>query len=268
MLAGLGTVDVRVGAVADEAVGRLHHLRRDVGVVVEADGDRHVRADGGAHAAQQLALAVLERLADHGAVQVEVDGIDGQRLGEAADELAGDALVGIGGDEAAGAAAGPQQRHDVVRGPHVAQEAREREAGVAEPFDDVRSAHQRRAVAVAGEVGVVGPLRDEAVGLVMEAADGDAGHARDSQGRCGLVREVSQPRRALHNSPSRPWWYARAACDPYSRASKCARRHSRERGARRRESRRQTAAVRDWRLDARSALRLAGMTAQAGAWRE
>ena len=44
MLAGLGPVDVRIGAVADEAVGRLHHLRRDVGVVVEADGDRHVRA--------------------------------------------------------------------------------------------------------------------------------------------------------------------------------------------------------------------------------
>ena len=175
-LSRLGPVDVRVGAVGDQAVGVLHHLRRDVGMIVEADGDGHARAHGGAHAAQQLALAVLERLAHHGAVQVEIDGVDRHRRRQPPDQLARDPLVGIGRDEPAGAAAGPQQRHDVVAGAHVAQEARQREAGVAEPFDHVRAAHQRRAVAVAGEVGEVRPLGDEAVGFMMEPADRDARH--------------------------------------------------------------------------------------------
>ena len=137
-------------------------------------------AYGRAHASQHFALAVLERLTDHGAVQVEIDGIDRHRRGEAADQLAGDALVGVGGDEPAGAPARPQQRHDLVLRLHVAQKTGEREARIAEPFDHVGAAHQGRAVAMAREVGKVRPLADKAVGFVMEAADGNAMHVNSS----------------------------------------------------------------------------------------
>ena len=78
--AGLGHVDVRIGAVGDQRVGALEHRARHVRVQVEARDDRHARADGLAHAAQDLALAVVVGLHHHRAVQVEVDAIDGLGL--------------------------------------------------------------------------------------------------------------------------------------------------------------------------------------------
>ena len=56
VLAGLHSIDVRIGAVGDHRVGVLDHLRRDIGVVVEADHDRHIGADRRPHPAQQLRL--------------------------------------------------------------------------------------------------------------------------------------------------------------------------------------------------------------------
>ncbi len=50
---------MRVGEIDRHAVGQLRHLRRQVNVVVEADDQWYVRPDGGADAAQQLALAIL-----------------------------------------------------------------------------------------------------------------------------------------------------------------------------------------------------------------
>ena len=47
---------------------------------VEAGGDRHVRAEDRARAAQQLALGVGEMLGDHRAVQVEVEAVQRPRL--------------------------------------------------------------------------------------------------------------------------------------------------------------------------------------------
>lgn len=147
-------------------------------MIVEADDDRQRLADAGADAAQQLALPVLEVLADHGTVQVEVDRVDGHALRQLADKLGRDALEGIARDHAPGAAAGPQQRHDVVLARHRLQEAGQRERDAAEPRQHVAAPHQRRAVPVAAEVVEVCHRRDECVGLVMEAANGDACHAR------------------------------------------------------------------------------------------
>ena len=45
-------------------------------------------------------------------------------------------------------------------------------------FDHIFATQQGRAVAVAREVGEVRPLRDKAVGFVMEAANGDTRHGR------------------------------------------------------------------------------------------
>ena len=70
VLAGVGHVHVRIGAEGGQAVGLAQHLGGDVGVQVQAGDDGHGRADGLAHARQQLAFAVVQVLGDHGAVQV------------------------------------------------------------------------------------------------------------------------------------------------------------------------------------------------------
>jgi len=68
-------VHVRVGAVRHQHVGVRHHGRRHVGVRVEAGRDGHLRPDGGADAAQHLALGVVETFRHHGTVQFEEDAV-------------------------------------------------------------------------------------------------------------------------------------------------------------------------------------------------
>ena len=74
--AGGRHIDMRVGAVADHRTGVPHHLRGQVGVVVEAGDDRQLLPDLRPDAAQQLALAVFVVLGHHRAVQVQIDAVD------------------------------------------------------------------------------------------------------------------------------------------------------------------------------------------------
>ena len=60
--AGVGHVDMRIGAVGDQRVRMLHHFGRDVGVQIEADDQRQILADHLAHARQDFAFAVVEML--------------------------------------------------------------------------------------------------------------------------------------------------------------------------------------------------------------
>ena len=95
--AGVGHVDMRIGAVGDQRIGVFDHLRRDIGMQVEADHQRQILADHLAHARENFAFAVVEMLGDHGAVQVEIDRIEPARRLDAVDQDLGDALVGIFG---------------------------------------------------------------------------------------------------------------------------------------------------------------------------
>ena len=81
-LTGRRHVDVRVGAICDQAVALLDHRARDIGVQVEAGDDRRALSDDAAHAREQLAFAVVQVLGDHRAVQIEVDPVHGSRRGE------------------------------------------------------------------------------------------------------------------------------------------------------------------------------------------
>ena len=90
--AGVGHVDMRIGAVGDQCVRMLHHFRRHVGVQVEADHQRQVLADHLTHTPQDFAFAIVEMLGDHGAVQVEIDGIERSGRGDAVDDHLDDAL--------------------------------------------------------------------------------------------------------------------------------------------------------------------------------
>ena len=58
--AGIGHVDMRIGAVGDQRVGMFDHLRRHIGVQIEADHQRQVLADHLAHAREDFAFAVVE----------------------------------------------------------------------------------------------------------------------------------------------------------------------------------------------------------------
>ena len=58
-LPGLGHVDVRIGAIADQRVGVAQHLAGHVGMQVQAGDDGHVGSDPFTHAPQQLAFAVV-----------------------------------------------------------------------------------------------------------------------------------------------------------------------------------------------------------------
>ena len=109
--AGVGHVDMRIGAVGNQRVGMFDHLGRDIGVQIEADHQRQVVADHLAHARQDFAFAVVEMFGDHGAVQVEIDGVERSRRLDAVDHHLDDALKGILGHMRRGAGAAGNRRH-------------------------------------------------------------------------------------------------------------------------------------------------------------
>ena len=61
-------VGVRIGLVGDDDVGQVTHGAADIGVRIQGDGNRQIRADLRAQAAQDLAFAVITEVGHHGAV--------------------------------------------------------------------------------------------------------------------------------------------------------------------------------------------------------
>ena len=78
VLACLVHVDVRIRLEPHDDIGILYDLLRDVGMQVERNGNRRIRR-GGAHALEQIALAVVAVFRDHRPMQVEQDRIDAAR---------------------------------------------------------------------------------------------------------------------------------------------------------------------------------------------
>ncbi len=155
----------------------LEHRAGHVGVQVEAGDDRHAGTDNLAHARQQFALAVVEVLADHRAMQVEIDAIDRSGPVQPVDQVADDALVRVARDlrgrrcrapdEADGAVAGGMQRVQRAGSGNVgAREARR--DGVA-----VRDLGPAPAIL---ERGIIRLRRRKRIGLVLESADGNDSH--------------------------------------------------------------------------------------------
>ena len=104
---------MRIGAIGGNEVRHRDHRGRDVGVQVERHQDRHVRTDGIAHAAQQLALAVVVVFRHHRAVQLEEDRVR-TLAAQPVDHDPGHALEGVARDLAARHGAAPGERdHDV-----------------------------------------------------------------------------------------------------------------------------------------------------------
>ena len=59
--------------------GVAHHRRGDVGVEIERDADGSPWADLLAHGREQIALAVVDALGDHRAVQIQQDAVEPAR---------------------------------------------------------------------------------------------------------------------------------------------------------------------------------------------
>ena len=70
---------MRISTVRHQCVAVLYHRLRDVGVQIETGDDRNAIAHQASHARQELALAIVEMLGHHGAVEVEIDPV--QRTG-------------------------------------------------------------------------------------------------------------------------------------------------------------------------------------------
>ena len=175
--ARLRHVDVRIGAIRHHAVGDLHHASGHVGVQVEARHDRHVRPHHATHAREDLAFAVVEMLGDHGAVEVEVDAVDGTHVGEVPRDLAHDALEGILGHVRRGRGGGPRETGRAMPcGVQRVEGAGGRDVGAGEAGHDRLAQRERRPRAALLECGEVRLARGEGIRLVLEAADGDGGH--------------------------------------------------------------------------------------------
>ena len=67
---------VRLRAVRDQGVAAVDHALREVGVVIEGQHDRGIRADGRAHELLQATLGVRIVIGRGGAVQGQVDGVE------------------------------------------------------------------------------------------------------------------------------------------------------------------------------------------------
>ena len=145
---------------------------------VEARHDRHARPNRCAHAAQDLAFAVLVFLGHHGAVQVEVDAVHPARGFQVLDQAAQDPFESLRGDVRRRARRGPRGADQRV--PHRAQRLDRTRSG------NVGALHRSEnglAVLHAGpaparlERRVVRLRGREGVGLVLKAANGNSTHS-------------------------------------------------------------------------------------------
>ena len=66
--AALVRVDMRIGRVGDERIGRRHHLGGEIGVRIECRDNRHARPDERAHGAEQIGFRVRDIFRHHRAV--------------------------------------------------------------------------------------------------------------------------------------------------------------------------------------------------------
>ena len=170
-------VDVRMGVVAHQHVGRAHHERRQVGMQVQG---RHQRRGGPDRRADRLQDAARHvgvvdgRLRPVQGEQHPVDRARAQRPHGHLDQLGQQA----GGERPARPGDRPAQADPLHRAAEDLRQLREpgQLAHVAVALDDVGAPDQ----AVVLEVGALGEDRVEGIGLLADLPDGDAFHDRCS----------------------------------------------------------------------------------------
>ena len=161
----LPLVDMRIRLIAGDDLRVAHHCVEEVGVHVVGHTDRRLRIDR-ADATQQFALAVVEPVGDHGAMQVEPQRIKAALCHRVGDHAAA-RLVGLAVHRSTRRRAGTDRHHhfgaDLVRHRQIAAHAR---TGAAIEIDRRLAAQQCRAVAT--EALQPGGDWRERVGLVRQ----------------------------------------------------------------------------------------------------
>ena len=72
----IGLIDMRIGPIADQAIGRSRHLVRKIGMQIERRDNRNIWSDGFSHDFQQRAVRVQGFDAHHGSVTCDIDCMD------------------------------------------------------------------------------------------------------------------------------------------------------------------------------------------------
>ncbi len=138
-------------------------------MIVEARHDRQIVADNAADTAQQLTFAVLGILGDHGAVQVEIDRIEGAVLAQVLVEQLPHALVGILSHVRGRRGGGPGQRHDLVAEfRELLYGTGDRDVVALDARDHLGAAQKRRPGIGADKFLPSGLLRRKRIGLVLK----------------------------------------------------------------------------------------------------
>ena len=111
-------IAVWIGRVAHDDVHRVHAPLREVGVQIHGHGQRHV-ADHFAHALEQHALRITQAVHAHGAVQAEVETVEGELRAQALEQLVHQRVEALTAERTAGDGPGAAERYQV----HVARVA-------------------------------------------------------------------------------------------------------------------------------------------------
>jgi hypothetical protein len=165
-----------IGAIGDQRIGAFDHQLRDIAVQVEAGDERNVRADQGSHASQQPRLRRRrEALADHGAVQIEIDPIEGQRGFQPGQQPRHDLLESRRRDMSRRARRAPQGRQQgPADGTGMPDKSRRPDIDVVDRCEDRIALGQARPAAAVQEGLHAGLARRKSVGFVQETTEGDA----------------------------------------------------------------------------------------------
>ena len=184
--AGVGHVDMGIGAIGDQRVGMFDHLRRHIGVQVEADHQRQVVADYAADAGENFAFAVVEMFCHHGAMQIEIDGIQWPCRLDAVNHHFGYAFERIFCHMRGGTGGAGDGRHQFPAiGFCLLDKACQSDIDVAHDLEHIGTPCHRRPAAAMHEIVIIRLRRREGVGLVQKAANGDTGHISIS-GNCWI----------------------------------------------------------------------------------
>jgi hypothetical protein len=175
--ATVGHVHVRVGAVGDQCRRLPCHLLRHVRVEVEAGDHGYPGADHRADPPQQFTVGIVDVPGHHGAVQVEIDGVDGALRAQVLEQQRRDALVGIAGDAPGRLRRTPAERQQfMVQRTRFLHEAGGGQVDAGHGLEHGRAARESRPRVRRLEIRVCRGNRRKRVRLVLEAADRDARH--------------------------------------------------------------------------------------------
>ena len=152
---------------------------------IEACDNRHAGADDSADSLQDLSLGVVEVLGDHGAMKIEVDGVEGRAIREILAEHGGSPFEGVTRHVGTRFGRTPQRRRQFL--PRCARrlhEAGDRDVELGEDIEHRRPPGQSRPCVVLEEVLPSRAHRREGVGLVLEAGDCDFHESRAASWSC------------------------------------------------------------------------------------